>query len=95
MALPRCASLPSFNADPYVAVPLNNASVSEPFRVFCIIHWTLRVICDNSVLNSLSSFAVFLFGLLLQKVLAYCALAILALIGNLVNRRSVPTMEHQ
>ena len=30
----RWASLPSFNADPYVAVPLNNASVSEPFSCF-------------------------------------------------------------
>jgi hypothetical protein len=35
----------------------------------------------------------FLLGL--QKVLAYCTLTIPALIGNLVNRRSVPTMEHQ
>jgi hypothetical protein len=28
------ASLPSFNADPHVAVPLNNASVSEPLSYF-------------------------------------------------------------
>jgi hypothetical protein len=90
-----CFTIPSFNADPYVAVPLNNASVSEPFRVFCIIHWTLIVICHNSELNFLSSVAVFLFGLLLQKVLAYCALTILALKENLINRRSVPTREHQ
>jgi hypothetical protein len=54
------------------------------FRVFCIIHWTLIVVCHKSLLNSLSSVAVFLFGLLLQKVLAYSALTIPALKGNLV-----------
>jgi hypothetical protein len=54
------------------------------FRVFCIIHWTLIVVCHKSLLNSVSSVAVFLFGLLLQKVLAYCALTIPALKGNLV-----------
>jgi hypothetical protein len=48
------------------------------FPIFCIIHWTLIVICRKSVLNSLSSVAVFLFGLLLQKVLAYCTLTCLS-----------------
>jgi hypothetical protein len=35
------ASLPSFSADPYVAVPLNNASVSEPFS--CFLYNSLNV----------------------------------------------------
>jgi hypothetical protein len=39
------------------------------FLVFGIIHSTLIVICHKSMLNSLSSVAVFLFALLLHKVL--------------------------
>jgi hypothetical protein len=59
------------------------------FRVFCIIHWTLIVICHKSVLNSLSSVVVFLLGLLLQKVLAYCALTIPAIKGNWVRPKKM------
>jgi hypothetical protein len=39
------------------------------FLVFCIIHSTLIVICHKSALNSLFSVSVFLFVLLLHKVL--------------------------
>jgi hypothetical protein len=39
------------------------------FLVFCIIHSTLIVICHESMLNLHSSVAVFLFVLLLHKVL--------------------------